>query len=203
MPNSSCPSGAEFELGNVFLSRLPRNLLIGKGNGFFSRAAECNGLVAMFFLNWVLQRMYKSIFTTCSTRMKGPRLCQHWSGGLSERHSFIVRRWPNLNCVCGVGRKNGSVLDYFGALQVLCKDCTGSHLVNRALWRVSPKYLCWDASCPSWLDVHCQNRLIHAMSLCAALYCIQKKWVVKCNLPCWLLFFFTAFSCKAFKASSY
>lgn len=146
--------------------------------------------------------MYKSIFSTCSSRMKGPRLCQHRSGGLNECHSFIVRRWPNLDCICGVGRENGSGLDYFGALRVLCKDCTGSHLVNRALCRVSPMYQCWDVSCPSWLDVHCQNRLIRAMSLHSIALHREK---VSCQTqPALLTFiYFIAFSCKAFKASSY
>lgn len=33
-PSSSHPGGAEFKLGNVFLSKPPKSLLRGKGNGF-------------------------------------------------------------------------------------------------------------------------------------------------------------------------
>lgn len=103
-----------------FFKSLLRAYWEGRGMAFLSKSSWMWCPSYDGFLNGVLQRMYKSIFSTCSTRrMKGPRLCQQCSGGLSEYHSFIVRTWPNLGCIYGVGGENGPVSDYFWALNVL------------------------------------------------------------------------------------
>lgn len=152
--------------------------------------------------------MYKSIFSTFSTRTtKGPRLCWHRSRGLNECHWFIVRRWPNLDCIYGEweGRMDVFQMTFepYMCLQALCRDCMGSCWVKRALWRVFRMYWRGDASCSSWLDMCCQNGLIHAASLCMPLYWLRKKMSCQAE-PAQLTFiYFSAFSCKAFKVSSY
>lgn len=153
------------------------------------------------FLNGVLQRMYKSIFSTCITRrMKGPRLCQQCSGGLSEYHSFIVRRWPNLDCIYRVGGKNGPVSDYFWALNVLTGFVQGLHwllLGKQSFLEGVPHVLeqwCILACLvlPKWVDSY------HIYPHVSVLDGVKKELSDRTCPADFYLFY-----CMAFKASSY